>query len=302
MNVKFGIAGTKYSMPVYDADDDAKAAAAAEAEKGVAAALAAKAAADAAKAEADKKAADEAAAAAKLEAEKNKNSGMSDAEAKLLKETMKAKKDLDEAKARLKLFEGIDPEAIKKMLAEKAEDEKKAAEARGDFERVKKMMAEEAAAEVKKAKDEAAASQAATDKLNATINNLTVGTAFASSKFLADDTVLPPSKARAIYGSHFEIEDGEVVGYDKPRGESERTKLVNAAGKPLAFETAIKRIVEADEDGDSILRSKMKEGAGSKQQSAQGAKETGGNKNAPLKGIDLMTAVLTKRAADKAKK
>ena len=250
------------ATPVYDAEDGTG---------GVDDAAAAKAAADKAAAEkaaaekaAGEKSAAEKAAAEKAAAEAGNKTGLSDEAAKLLKENMAKKEELAALKAKLKEFDGIDVAAVKQMLANKAEEEKKAAEAKGDFERVKTMMAEEHQKALKTVAAEAAAVKEENTKLSSMINELTIGQSFAGSEFVTKQLVLPIPKARTIYGSNFEIEDGQVVAYDKPKGAPERTKLVDATGKPLPFESAIERIVKADPDHASLLKSTLAAGARSK--------------------------------------
>ncbi|HGV3481957.1 TPA: DUF6651 domain-containing protein, partial [Klebsiella variicola subsp. variicola] len=93
----------------------------------------------------------------------------------------------------------------------------------------------------------------------------TIGTSFGESQFLREKVLMTPAKARVIYGSHFEIgEDGQVVGYDKPAGAKDRAVLVDGQGNPLAFESAIERILRADPEADALLRSEAKQGAHSK--------------------------------------
>lgn len=288
----------KYGLnvkPLYDADDGGTGGGDDPA-KGIAAALAAKAAADAAAAK--KVEDDAAAAAAKIEADKQK-SGLSDDAAKLLKENMKAKADKAALELKLKEFEGIDPVAIRKLLADQEAAKKKELEDKGEWERLKTMMASENAAAVKKAETERDAERAEREKRDGLINTLTVGAAFSSSKFLAGETVLPPSKARAVYGAYFDVEDGEVVAYDKPKGSTDRTKYVDAQGEPLDFEEAIKRIVEADPDRDSIKRSKLALGAGSGSNNDGKGAGAGGGKAPALKGLGLISAALAARTAAK---
>jgi hypothetical protein len=228
-----------------------------------------------------KKITDEAAAAAEkaktdadeaakkdLENDKNKTT---DREAELLKEVMKKKEAtkkaedaLEDARKKLKEFEGLDPVEIRKLVNEKTEAEKKAAEAAGDFERVKTMMNEEHKKEIEKVKAEKTVSETALEAATRQINELTVGAAFSNSNFVKDEMVLTPSKARIVFGDHFELDNGVVVAFDKPKGSSNRTKLVNGSGDTLGFEDAIKKLVEADPESDSIKKSKMKEGSKSK--------------------------------------
>jgi flagellar biosynthesis GTPase FlhF len=193
-----------------------------------------------------------------------------DGEAKLLKEQMKTKDALkaaqaalEQANARLADYDGLDAATAKKLKADAAEKERKEAEARGEYDRILKQMADQHQAEkdrLQKERDDESSEKAA---LRQQIADLTVGTSFTGSEFLKKETNLTPTKARVIYGAHFEFKDGHVVGYDKPAGAADRTPLVDSAGNPRSFEDAMKAIIEADPDRDAILLSKVKPGAGS---------------------------------------
>jgi hypothetical protein len=195
---------------------------------------------------------------------------VSDEEARLLKENMKKKEALDRTQAELKKaqealkkFDGIDPEAVKKLLADQRTAEEKALEAKGDWDRLKTRMAEEHGKEVQSLQ---AQIQQLSEQLNntqGTIKDLSIGTQFSQSKFIAEELTLTPAKARVIYGEYFDVEDGKVVGYDKPRGAANRTAIVDQYGNAVGFEDALKKIVEADPEKDHLLKSKMKPGAGS---------------------------------------
>lgn len=198
----------------------------------------------------------------------------SDAEARLLKEVMTKKtaletatNELTQVKAKLKEFEGLDISKARALLADAEEAERKRAEAAGDYEKLKTQMAASHSAEktALQAQLDAAASAATT--LQKQIAELTVGGAFSGSSFIPELT-LPASKARALYGSHFEFKDGVVVGYDKPASAADRAPLVDAAGNALSFDAALKKIVDADPDHEALYRSKQKPGAGSSTQKA----------------------------------
>lgn len=219
----------------------------------------------AAAAEVEAKAKAEAEAKAKAEA----GSKMSDNEAALLKEVMEKKAKLKEAQDQLAQFKGVDLvkyQAMQKAEAEaeakRAADEKKRLEQEGQWERLR----EQIVAENTKALDEVRAQVSAKDQtvqsLQSQIVELTIGAAFANSKVISDELTLTPRKTRAIYGSHFEVKDGEVVAFDKPAGASARTPLVDGQGKPVSFEVALKKLVDADPDRDSILKAKLKPGSG----------------------------------------
>jgi hypothetical protein len=237
-----------------------------------------------------------------------------DAEAKLLKDVMKHKQAAEaattkaaEIEAQLKKFEGIDPEKVRELLAKQAEEEakradeeRKAAEARGEYDRLVKQMGERHTAEKQTLEQQILAER--NDKLTLAkqIAEMTVGAAFTSSTLVREELTLTPAKARVIYGTHFEFKDGHVVGYDKPTGASDRTMLVDAAGKPLEFEAALRTLVETDPDKDQLFKSKVKPGAGSGAPQAKGAQSAQQSAVDPaLKGTDRIVAGLRAKALAK---
>lgn len=226
-----------------------------------------------------------------------------DAEAKLLKEVMdkktalrKTQTELDEVKAQLKNFEGLDAAEIRALVEERKALETRKLEEKGEWDRLKAQMADENKKVVDGVNVLLAAEKSRADGLAKQVAELTVGGAFNTSGFIKDELTLPASKARALYGSHFEFdaEKGTVVAFDKVAGAAERTILVDAQGEPLTFEAALKKLVDADPDRDQITKSKAKAGAGSK--SSEKGKPPGQSLEEP-KGINRIAAAL--RAATK---
>lgn len=193
---------------------------------------------------------------------------LTDAEAKLLKEAMKhkanAKKAADDLKALTDKYAGIDLDAVQALLAKQETDENTALEKKGEYERLLTKQREAADAKVKEAEKKAADAEGEKAKLLRTIEDLTTGSAFSNSKFVTEKLTLTPNKAKALYKGHFEYVDGKQVGYDKPKGEADRTMIVDAAGEPVDFESAIAAIIDADPDKDYLLKADQKPGAGSK--------------------------------------
>lgn len=197
--------------------------------------------------------------------------GPSDEEARLLRENMRKKEELarlngELAKAKKALSKldelgGLD--TIAAMVAERKANEQKSLEAKGEWDKLKASMAAEHAKELQAREKTLEDVRKANEALAAQINELTIGSAFSNSQFVTKDTVLTPAKARAIYGQHFDLVDGKVVGFDKPRGAAGRTPLVDASGEPVPFEAAMKRLVEADPDKEALLRAHIRPGAGS---------------------------------------
>lgn len=206
----------------------------------------------------------------KQEKENQEKEKISDSEAKLLKENMKRKESekklqeqLNAANARLKDFEGLEASEVRKLLDAQKEAEKAKLEQAGEFERVKEMILKENQEKLSAQQKLLEEAEARSKALQAQIEELTVGQNFATSNFIQEKLLLTPSKARVIYGSHFDVKDGKTIAYDKPRGSESRTPLVDANGEPVSFEIAIQKLVEADPDRDRILKSTLKPGADS---------------------------------------
>lgn len=222
-----------------------------------------------------KAAADAAAAAAKELADKaaDKKDGekLSDAEHKLLADVMKHKKTAKELKEQLdsvaplaKAIEDLGGLDKLRALAEaQVAAEKDKLEKAGEFDRLKTMIVEENQKKIKEIQDEVAAKETALSNAQRTIDDLTIGVAFGASEVI-NDLVLTVAKTRQIYGGHFETENGVVVGYDKPKGSAQRTKLVDGSGEPLSFDAALKKLVDTDPDRDRLMKSKIISGNGSK--------------------------------------
>lgn len=201
------------------------------------------------------------------EGKKGQGSQLTDKEATLLKDVMKQKEAAKKAKADLEAFKAqvgdIDLAKARELIAAQKDAETKALEEKGEYERVKQSMAEQHKAEVAALQAKIDALKGSKSESEQRIADLTVGTRFSQSQFIAEELVLPPAKARALYGEHFEIEDGKVVGYDKPRGAADRTVLVDSYGQALGFDESMRKIIEADPEKDHLIKSKAKQGAGS---------------------------------------
>jgi len=172
--------------------------------------------------------------------------------------------ELAEFKSKISAFDGVDANEIKTLLKEKAEAEKTKLEAKGQWDALKEQMAKEHAAEKEAIRKTAEEAREQVAKANAVIERLTLVHQFDSSPFIKGELLYAPRKMKAIYGDHFDIdENGSVVGYDKPRGEGNRTPLVNGQGDPVTFDEALERLVKADPDYEDMLKSKRRAGAGS---------------------------------------
>lgn len=216
--------------------------------------------------------------------------------AELLREVMDKKSKLKEAQAeakeareKLALFGDVDPEKVKKLLQAEADAEKASLEAKGEFDRVKEMMASEHSNQMSAKEEELQALRDEDARKAKLIDDLTVGSAFGNSRYISEDLILSPNKARQLYGDRFGVQDGQTVAYDKPRNEKDRIVMVDANGAPLSFDAAMKKIVDADPDKDTIIKTKMS--PGSKSKTVTPPAKTGGKKD-DLYGASRIAASL----------
>lgn len=213
--------------------------------------------------------------------------------AKLLKESMTRKDKIKELEAQLKKFEGVDLDQVQKLLKEAEDAETAKLEQKGQWEKLKEQMLTKHTEEVETLKARIEELESTASGKDGVIEKLTVGHAFDSSSFIQDEMTLTPSKARVVYGSHFDIIDGKVVAFDKPRGSDGRTQLIDGSGEALDFNQALKQIVDADPDRDTLIRSKVKPGSDSKGKTPAGAKP---NTKETLHGKDRIAAGLKAQA------
>lgn len=209
-------------------------------------------------------------------------------------EVEKLRNDLAAAKANLAKFDGVDPEIAKANARKVADAEKNARDAEaakalaeGNFERLREIQNEEhqaALASIQSERD-AARNEAAQALVDAALARRTA--AFAASKFFVKETILSPEKAERIYGEHVEIENGVPVVYDAPKGTAKRAVVMDGKGKPLAFDDAMKKVVEGEPDKDTFLKSKIQPGGGSKT-------TEGNSNNAPKDRLSRMAAGVAK--------
>jgi hypothetical protein len=209
-----------------------------------------------------------------------------DREATLLKDTMKWKDKTRELEASLKAIQDqlgdVDPATARKLASDAKERERADLEKKGEYERIVKQMRDENAKLLEGKDTELSETSKALAAAQKQIDNLTVGAQFRSSEFIAKQSTLPPTIAQKEFAEHFEFEDGQMVPYDKPKGESDRTKMVDANGNPKTFEAAIAELFNKHPDAKSLIRTTVKPGAGSKNQSDL---KDSGSKDTKVRGL-----------------
>ncbi len=263
------------------------------------AAAAAAAAAAVKKAEEDAAAAAAAAAASKDDPELKKAAAE---KADLLREVMdkkakltQAQKDAADARAALAKYNGVDPEKVAALLKKEEDAEKLELERKGEFDTLKARMAAEHERDMAAANATIEELRAKSKSAETIIDNLTVGAAFSNSPYITENLIISPAKARVLYGTHFEVKDGVILAYDKPVGAAGRELMVDAKGEPMAFETAFERIIDADADKKTLMKTKVAPGANSKTVKPDGTQKSQSEKPA-LYGVSRIAAGLAKQS------
>lgn len=172
------------------------------------------------------------------------------------------------AEAKLAAFDGIeDPEAAKKAIQTVANLKDKQLVDAGEVQRVKDEAIKAVRAEFEPVVKER-------DTLKSDLTNEKIGGSFARSKFIGDKLVLPGPAAQKIFGDHFKIEEGKVIGYDQSGN-----KLFSRAkpGEVADFDEAMELLVESYPYKDNILK-----GTGNK---GDGSRGSNGNNNSGAKTL-----------------
>lgn len=188
-----------------------------------------------------------------------------------LEESKKYKDRAQTAETALKGFEGIeDAEAARKAIDTlKNIDEGKLLTA-GKVQEIKdaaKKAAEDQVAAANKASAESLTkANAESAKLADQLHKTMIGGGFARSKLITDDKhpvslTLRADAAEKIFGNHYKVEDGKVIGYDKSGNKIfSRTR----PGEIADFDEALETIVEQYPDRDYIVRGANHSGPGSR--------------------------------------
>lgn len=200
----------------------------------------------------------------------NENTSVNEEVEKLKKEKADLLKEVMAKKEKLKEYEGIDASEAKRLLNEKraaeeavAAAEKEKLEKENNWEALKKQMVEENDKVIKGLNNQITALKEELENNKKERETLFMNNKFEESKYIRENLVLSPNKTKVLYGSYFEVENGELVAYNSPKGSSNRVRLVDANGNNLEFDKAIEKIVGQDPDKNTLLKSKAHVGAGS---------------------------------------
>lgn len=240
----------------------------------------------------------------KAEGDDKSSNKPTESEAKLLRDVMKWKdkartteEQLGGLKGELSKFQealgDLDVDEVKQLIEAKKTAEKEELEKKGEYERLTERMNKEHQKQLDAATEELNTVKSQLEAANAQIEELTLGNSFANSRFVREESTLPPSIARTTFGAYFEREDGKIVGYDKPRGEKNRTPIVDSKGEPKSFDEALQEIYTIHPDSETLFKSKRKPGANSQSDANANKQPSTDGK----KGVELISSILSKQGS-----
>lgn len=157
------------------------------------------------------------------------------------------------AEAKLKAFEGIDPEKARTALqtVEKL-DQSKLIDA-GKVDELKAQLTTQFQGQVAE-KDKALAVALST------IDNMKIDRIFEASEFVTQSVAIPRDMFTSAFRNNFKIEDGKIVAYDS---HGNKIMSQDRFGELATPEEALKTLVMARPDKDTILRAETGAGSGS---------------------------------------
>ena len=174
------------------------------------------------------------------------------------------REQLEEARADLKRFEGIDPVKAREALDRKDPDPKTK---EADEAEIQRRIDE--AVKTERAKTEEA--QNRSKELEGKLNNTVLDNAFRNSTYISENIVVPAEMFRNTFGEKFKVIDGVPVPVD---AEGKRLISPSRAGEWATFDEGVEVMVNNYEHKDSILKAQERKGSGSK----------GGDDVPPVKG------------------
>jgi hypothetical protein len=160
----------------------------------------------------------------------------------------------EKAEKALKAFEGIDPEVARKAVdTVKRLDAKQLIDS-GEVDKLKEEIKNQFTSQL-------TATQKEKEDLQNQINNMKIGSIFKDSSFVRESIAVPADMFEASFRNQFKINDkGEIEAYDK---SGNRIYSKEKSGEYASPEEALKILVEAHPQKDTIMKAHSASGSGS---------------------------------------
>lgn len=172
--------------------------------------------------------------------------------ARLNKEAKDHREAKEEAQAKLKLYEGIDPEKARAALETVAKLEEKKLIDTGEVDKLKSQITQQFQTQLTE-KD------TAYTELKKKFDNMLIDGVFANSDFIRNNVAVPVDMFEAKFRNNFKIENNEVVAYGY---DGSRLMSKTRAGEYATTEEAMQILAESHPNKDVILKANPGNGSG----------------------------------------
>ena len=172
--------------------------------------------------------------------------------ARLNKEAKEHREAKEEAQAKLKLYEGIDPEKARVALETVSKLDANKLIDTGEVDKLKAQITQQFQSQITE-KDNAF------NELKSKYENMIVDSAFSNSDFIRNNVAVPVDMFEAKFRNNFKVENGEVVAYGY---DGSRLMSVERMGEPATVEEAMRILAESHPQKDVILKAKIPSGSG----------------------------------------
>lgn len=156
------------------------------------------------------------------------------------------------AEAKLKSFEGLDPNKAREAIELASKIDQKTLIDAGKVDEVKQQITQQFTQQM-------AEKDAAYKALQTNFDNERISNLFSGSEFVRDRIAVPRDMFEATFGRNFKIEDGKIAAYDKA---GNRLMSKSKFGEPADINEAFELLVEAHPQKDVILKADSKSGTG----------------------------------------
>lgn len=189
------------------------------------------------------------------------------------------------AEAKLKDFDGLDPEKAREAIQKMKDVDTSKMINKGELDKVKDQLKTEYEKKLSE-------KEAALNELDTKFNNNVLKTAFASSKYISDNVAIPNEMIMATFGANFQIKDGVPVPIGKngdPIYSSDRM------GEVASFDEALAHFINEYPEKDSILKAPDQRGTGN---NGAGGNDPTGKKSMSRSDFDNLGVTEKAKAAE----
>lgn len=170
----------------------------------------------------------------------------------LNKEAKNHREAKEAAEAKLKSFEGLDPETAREAIETVKKVDAKALIDAGEVDKVKEEMKSQFTEQLTE-KDNTIS------ELKGEKNTMMIDKVFDSSQFIKENIAIPHDMFQDSFRKHFKVEDGQVKAYGK---DGNQLMSKEKSGEYASPDEALKLLVESHSQKDMILKADDNKGSG----------------------------------------